>query len=157
VTDPDESSLSKALEAKLNDTPYSGGEPRVIEATAGNVRVRAEVVDVDRLGVVVERLRVEAGLGDTIRRAQRVEATLRPAGQRLQAVEVDERLGGGVLRTSADHMMGGRFYQVDLDTEGAELTRHKKNENGRRTRERFTLTREHLGKLVDDLSEVLGD
>jgi hypothetical protein len=34
---------------------------------------------------------------------------------------------------------------------------HHKDEDGRRVRERFTLTRAHLGQLVDELSEALED
>jgi len=157
VSDPNKSSLGKALEALLDDATRSEHAPGLLEASYGGARVQAEIVDVDRLGVIVERLRVQAGSGDLEGQAERIAQTVRPAGQQLRAVEVDTRLHGGVLRTTAEHMVGGRFYQVGIDAQGAELTRHHKDEDGRRVRERFTLTREHLGRLVDELSEALED
>ncbi len=81
----------------------------MIEAQKGSSRVRAEVVDVDRLGVVVERLRIDCPAGDLAGRMARVAASVRPAGQHLKPIEMDERLGGGTLRTTAEHMMRGRF------------------------------------------------
>ena len=157
MSEQDESSLGSALEALLNEAATAAGSPGVIEAQKGSSRVRAEVVDVDRLGVVVERLRIDCPAGDLAGRMARVAASVRPAGQHLKPIEMDERLGGGTLRTTAEHMMRGRFYQVGIDLQGAELARHRRDESGQRTREKFTLTREHLGRLVDELSDALSD
>jgi hypothetical protein len=157
VSGEDKTSLGAKLEALLDEASRGDSPAGVIHASHGGVSVQAEIIDVDRLGVVVESLKVHAGAGDVAKRVDRVAATVRPAGQPLRTIEVDARLGGGVLRTTAEHMMGGRFYSVDIDSEGAELTRHRRDESGQRTREKFTLTREHLGRLVDDLSDALSD
>jgi hypothetical protein len=150
--------LGQALEAALDVAASKAGDATgLIEAASGHARVEAEVVDVDRLGVIVERVRVTTGPGDLAQRAKRVVERVRPDGQRMRTVEVDNRLGGGILRTAPVETGGGRFYQIDLDENGGILTRHRKDESGRRQQERFTMTREGLGRLVDDLSQALDD
>ena len=136
MTEFDESTLGGKLEALLDAASRADGPAGVIQATHGDTSVQAEIVDVDRLGVVIERLKVQTGGGDVARQAARVASSVRPAGQRLKAIEVDARLGGGVLRTTAEHMMGGRFYAVEIDPEGAELTRHRRDESGKKRQQR---------------------
>ena len=80
---------------------------------------------------------------------------VRELGGRLVPVEVDERLGGGSLRTRTRDLRGGRFYEVELDGAGATVDRYKVGEDGGRERQPYTLTREQLGRLVDDLADGL--
>lgn len=108
------------------------------------------------VGVVVERLRVEGRVGDLVDRAQVLADTLRPAGERLQPVEVDPALGGAVLRTRPDDMRGGRFFQLEVDRGGAELTRQRRRAEGGRVEEPFPMTREELSRVLEALGEVLG-
>ncbi len=131
--------------------------PGAAAAEHGAARATVDVVDADRLGVVVERLRVDAGPGDIAGRARRLAEGLRPAGERLRAVEVAPELGGATLRSDPEDMHGGRFFQVDVDGEGAEITRHRAVRGEPRVREAFGLTREQLGRVVDDLARGLED
>jgi len=146
--------LSQALDAALDAATGKGeNAPGTIEATAGGATVVAEIIDVDRLGVVVERLRVTTGPGDLKLRAVRAAERVRPGGAALHAIELDTRLGGGVLRTETQR--DNRFYELGLDETGGVLTRHHKESNGRRSREPFTVTRADLEQLLDELSESL--
>ena len=136
----DKTSLGAKLEALLDEASRGGSPAGVIHASHGGVSVQAEIIDVDRLGVVVASLKVLAGAGDVAKRVDRVAATVRPAGQPLRTIEVDARLGGGALRTNAEHMMGGRFYAGDSEAVRTELIRHRRDESGQRTRDKFTLS-----------------
>lgn len=146
--------LSQALDAALDAAASKvGTAPGTIEAAAGGATVVAEVVDVDRLGVVVDRLRINIGPGDLVHRSKRVSECVRPGGADLHAIELDTRLGGGVLRTKP--LEDDRFYELGLDETGGVLTRHHLDSDGRRCAEPFTVTRESLGRLVDELSDSL--
>ncbi len=137
--------LGEALDGAIS------GRGRVEAEDAAGRRVRADVLDEDRLGVQIERLRVEAP-GGIPERVDRIAADLRPGGERLVPIEVDARLGGGVLRTRTDEMRGRRYFEVEVDAEGAGLGRYRVEEDGTRTAEPFTVTREQLGRLVDTLA-----
>jgi hypothetical protein len=139
--------LSVALEDAL-----TGPGTITVEDTRGR-QAEVDVIDLDRLGVEVERVRVKTpAAGDLAGRARALASSLRPSGERLVPVEVDERLGGGVLRTAREDIRGRRFFQVDLDPDGAEFGRYRVDDAGDRHPERFTVTREQLGQIVDALS-----
>lgn len=137
------------------DSAITGRGMVEAEDPAGR-RVRADIVDEDRLGVQIDRLRVDApeGIGG---RVDRIAQDLRPGGERLVPVEVDERLGGGVLRTRTDEMRGRRYFEVEVDAEGAGLGRYRVDDDGTRNPEPFTVTREQLGRMVDTLAGPLPD
>jgi hypothetical protein len=137
--------LGDALDAAIT------GRGLVEAEDAAGRRVRADVKDEDRLGVQVERLRVEAP-GAIGERVDRIAQDLRPGGERLVPVEVDERLGGGVLRSRADEMRGRRYFEVEVDGDGAGLGRYRVGDDGSRNPEPFTVTREQLGRMVDTLA-----
>lgn len=146
-------SLSDALRDKLNLPGVRSG-PVQVDGEAG--QVQADLADVDRLGASVDRLRVSLPSGIPLPlRAQGVCQRVRGLGERLVPVEIDERLGGGVLRSDPRDMRGRRYFEVGLDDEGATLERYRALPDGGREREPFTVTREQLGRLVDDLAEGL--
>jgi hypothetical protein len=126
--------------------------PGTVTVDAEGRRIEAHVVDADRFGVVVERLRVDGAPGDAATRANDLVENLRPGGQRLVPLEIDPRLGGGVLRTPAEEMSEGRYFQVEVDAQGAELSRHRVDPTGGRAPEPFTVTREQLGSIVDTMA-----
>jgi hypothetical protein len=108
------------------------------------------------MGASVERLRVSLPGGSSLpQQARGICERVRGLGERLVPVEVDEGLGGGVLRSDPRDMRGRRYYEVGLDGEGATLERYRALPEGGRQREPFTVTREQLGRLVDDLAEGL--
>lgn len=146
-------SLSDALSDKLNLPGVTGGSVTV-DGEQG--AVEAELADVDRLGASVERLRVSVPEASSLpQQAQGICERVRGLGERLVPVEVDERLGGGVLRSDPGEMRGRRYFEVGLDGEGAILERYRSLPEGGREREPFTVTREQLGRLVDDLADGL--
>ncbi len=147
-------SLGDLLERKL-DLPGSGEGRVQVEAEDGTV-VELDVVDRDRLGATVDRLRVSVPQPDPLpRQAEAIAGRVRELGGRLVPVEVDERLGGGTLRTAPGEVRGGRFYEIGLDGDGATVDRYQVGDDGARRRQPYTLTREQLGRLVDDLADGL--
>ena len=147
-------SLGDLLEKKL-DLPGSGEGSVQVESDSGAV-AQVDVLDSDRLGATVDRVRVTVPEAAPLQQqADAITGRVRELGGRLIPVEVDERLGGGRLRTRKKDLRGGRFFEVDLDGEGATVDRFKVGEDGGRSRQPYTLTREQLGRLVDDLADGL--
>lgn len=139
------------LDQALDAAPQ-GGE---IAVAGDGWSARIDASKVGPIGVVVDRLRVEGQPGDIERRAQAIAKDLRPQGERLDAVEVAPGLGGAILRTRPEDLRGGRFFEVDLDQDGAGLSRQRCKAEGGRQAEPFSLTREELGRVVDTLGEIL--
>lgn len=135
------------------DRSVTGPGPVRVEHDDGVVEV--DVVEAGPVGVVVERLRVRphdpAPLGA---RSRALARGLRPGGDRLVAVEVDEALGGATLRTDPRDLRGGRFFEVAVDADGAELRRHQVGDDGARAPAPFALTRDALGRAIDQMAAV---
>jgi hypothetical protein len=140
--------LRKKMERATRDTGQ-------VDVESGGLRGEAEVVEHDRVGVVVERIRVRGPKGDVERRAAAIAENVRPGGDRLAPTEVDPRLGGAILRTPPEDMRKGRFYQVEVDDWGAELTRQRVHEGGERAREPFALTHEQYGDVIEGMARAL--
>jgi hypothetical protein len=138
------SELGDALEKKI-------AGPGVVEVDLGGKKATVDVTDADRLGVVIDRLRVEGAEGSVVDRAHDLAERLRPNGDKLVPVEVDAGLGSGTLRTAPDEVRG-HFHQVDVDDKGAELTRHRVGADGTRQRDGLGVTREQLRSLVDTMA-----
>ncbi len=145
--------LSEALRDKL-DLPGVGGGRVVVDAEAGTAEV--DLSSTGPIGAKVHRVRVEAREpGELSSQADGICKRVRGLGERLVPVEVDGRLGGGVLRSDPADMRGKRYFEVGLDEKGATLERFRANDDGGRERESFEVTREQLGRLVDDLADGL--
>ena len=87
----------------------------------------AAVVEAGPVGVRLKRLRVRPKLDEAVDlhdRATAIAEAVRPGGERLDAVEVDAVLGGGVLRTTPRDMKDGRYFEVGIRPTGeAEVRR----------------------------------
>ena len=122
-----------------------------VEGEQGTAEV--EVSEAGPVGVRVRGVRVRpahpAPLGH---RARHLADRLRPGGERLRAVEVDEGLGGATLRTDPADIRGRRYFEVSVDPEGAAVRRHRVGEDGQREADDFALTRDGLERMVDDLA-----
>lgn len=129
----------------------TGPGPVRVEHDDGVVEV--DVVEAGPVGVVIDRLRVRprdpAPLGA---RSRALASGLRLGGERLVEVEVDEALGGATLRTDPADMQGGRFFEVELDAEGAEVRRHRVGDDGARAAAPFAVTRDALGRAIDQMA-----
>lgn len=120
--------------------------------------VEADLEQTGPVGVRLRRLKVSPtaaprSLGE---RARSIAERVRPGGERLDVVEVDDRLGGGTLRTAPGDLRGGRYFEVDVEPQGgAEVRRVRVDQaTGQRHTDTFDLTRDQLRQLVDGLSEA---
>jgi len=107
------------------------------------------------IGVVVDRLKVVGQSGDIAQRASAIAQRIRPHGERLRAVEVAPTLGGAVLATRPEDMRGGRFFQVDLTDDSAELSHQQRHAAAPRQAASFAITRDELDRVVRDLGQIL--
>lgn len=123
-------------------------------APTGNGTVSVEVVAVDRLGVKVRKLSVSRGEDfDLVQECAELPQRIRSLPHRVAPVEVDPVLGGGVLRSLPDEMRKSDFYQVDVGRHrNIDVRRYQVNEHGDREQIEYTLSRERLDELIDELS-----
>ena len=141
MTDP----LDTAL-----DAAEGPGEIQVDEE-AGSATI--DLVEADRIGVRVRGVRVGHAPKDMAAEAEALPERLRAIPARLKAVEVDTRLGGASFRTAPDQIRRGRYFELQMRPEETEVKRYRVVEGERRADE-FTLTRDQLRDLID---EVRGD
>jgi len=138
--------LSEALDAALS-------APGTATATSGDLTIEVEVKDVDRIGVVVDTIRVRGGSGSLHERAERLAEAVRPDGHSLVPIEVDPRLGGGRLRSPVDHRR--RYFEANVTPAEVELRRTQVLEDNDRQPSELTVTRDQLGELVDQLEQAV--
>lgn len=114
-----------------------------------------DIVEVDRLGTRIERIHV-TGSGTTIQdAAARIPEACRTLPDRILPIEVDPGLGGAIFRSDPRDIRDGYF---EAHTNGRSATIERIGlKNGERSPIPFTLTREQLGRLVDDLAEALSE
>lgn len=150
----------------MSDTPLSergrlDGALRkgTVRVGQGGWTVEVEVTDADRLGVSVRGVRVRGPeRGDVVGQAQRLPEALGVLPDRVRPLEVDPALGGAVLRSRVrTPREGGAREYFEVRTDGREVSVEKlrAGPNGRAAVP-FTLTREQLGRLVDDVGEAIG-
>jgi hypothetical protein len=147
VTD-DRSALDGAL-----DRAAGGG---VVEVDRGSGRARVHVVEADRLGVKVSRVGVtRTAPVDVAAEAERLAGGVRALPDRLAPVEVAPALGGAILRTRPEDLRRREFFEVQVAPGETVVSRHRVDAEGR-TPVDFTLTRDQLDGLLDDLSGTRG-
>jgi len=148
VSDATPSPLDEALDADRDE-----GVPADVQGDGWRARIHTR--QVGPIGVVVDRLRVQGSKGDIAGRAEALADGLHPLGEPLDAVEVAPELGGAVLRTAPDRMRGGRFFEVDVGEDSVDVRRLRRKPEGGRVEEGFAVTRDELGRIVDDIVDVL--
>lgn len=125
---------------------------------AGEVTVEREggraVVDVERAGPIgarVRRVRVETDIPwDLTERAHALPGRLRSLPERVEAQEIAPTLGGAILRTVPEDLRGDGYFEVEVGDRFAEV-RRVGLDGGERSSEAFDVTREQLGRLLDEL------
>lgn len=126
--------------------------PGVVQADVGGVHAEVDVVEVDRLGVSVRGVTVRTPTkGDVAGHAARLPGALGALTERVRPVEVDPTLGGAVLRSKPRRQ---EYFEVRSDGREVSVEKLRRGPDGR-TRVPFVLTREQLGRLVEDVGEVL--
>lgn len=121
--------------------------PGHVEAESAGHHAEVDVLDVDRLGARVGRIRVTGPPLDVRTRAERLpDALERGLGERMRQIEVAPELGGAVLRGAVD---AGRYYEAQITPESVEIQSIDRDTREARP---FTLTREQLGRVIDGLA-----
>jgi hypothetical protein len=136
--------LAESLDRRL--------KPGVVHAECDGVSAEVDVTDADRLGVSVRGVRVRtAAPGDIVDQAGRLPDAVAVLPVRVRPVEVDPTLGGAVLRSTPKRH---EYFEVRTDGREATIERLRATPEGRETLP-FTLTREQLGRLVDDVGGAM--
>ena len=151
-------SLREAIEEALRDIEgdeLAGTVGRKVRALHGLKKVELHLLDVDRLAVRARRLRVCRGDPVNVQaEARSLSSGAAAVPEQLVPWEVDTALGRAVLRTGADRLRDRRFFELDVAAEGEfDLQRFEVQDNGQRQRADWTMTREQLGQLVEDLAD----
>ena len=122
-----------------------------VEVSGEGRSASIDVVDVDRLGVRVRDVRVRHDAPrDVVAEAGALPDRCRSLPGRIEAQEVAPTLGGAILRTPADRMRHGRFFEVEVQTDHTRVRRYEVA-NGERHPADWTMTREQLDELLHEL------
>lgn len=128
--------------------------PGVVRVEHEGRVAEVDVVDADRLGVRVLRVRVEGvgrpGPQAVTDAAGRLPEALRALPDRMVTVEVAPTLGGAVLRSAPEDVRNREFFEARTDGQVTEVERLRVGTTGRE-RVPFTVTREALGRIVDTI------
>ena len=142
-------SLRDALRDALDE-----GKTGTVEIEAEGRSAEVDVVDVDRIGVQVRGVRVRREQAyDVEAVAEKWPRELRDLPDRVEPVEVDPRLGGAILRSRPDEMRDDTFVEVEVRDDEASVHRLKTQPGGGREKVDWALTRDQLGRMLDDLAE----
>lgn len=141
----------KAIDKALDALDGSEGQ---VEAEVPGGQATVDVVAVDGLGVKVRGVKVHRSKPFELEtECRELPDRVRSLPHRLQPVEVDPLLGGGVLRSRPEEMRKKEFYQVDLvGDRDVGVRRYRVGKDGQRSPIDFTMTREQLGDLIDEIS-----
>lgn len=141
--------LSRAIAEALDKKPEG-----TVTAEHGGAKAHVDVVASGPVGVRVRGVKIERGRDVPVEQAA-AELPRQLAGvlpERVEAVEVDPGLGGAVLRTKPEEMREREFVEVEIKgTRHVDIRRYAVGEEGREPRD-FALTRDALGRLVDELA-----
>lgn len=140
----------RPLDQALDALPPGGG---TVEVERGGHRAEVDVVDVDRLGVRVRGVTVTRGAPiDVAEEASALPDRLRALPDRIAPVEVAPELGGARLRTRPDELRGREHFEVDVAPDRTAIRRTRVDEGGERAQVDWTMTREQLDKLIDEVA-----
>ena len=155
-----ESVVDKLNEARKADP---NAEHFETEVEQDDIRVRVKADDFGRLGIHIHELSIEGpepggDLGECLHRQADALAQLdTPPLTHLKPIEIDGRLGAGVMRTKPDEIHRGHYYEAGL--QGGRKVSIKRYHRDPETKDRslapFTATEETLDEVVDAIGGVL--
>lgn len=137
-----------------------------IEVTDGDVRATAEVGGSGPYGAELRGLKIERTSASgrdvaeaTERAIGRITERVQYLPERLEALEVDAASGRGILRTRRSQVRNQEYYEVDVQGgDRVDVHRYRFNrEAGKRERVGDNLGHRVIGRLVDDLVDVVGN
>lgn len=139
--------LSQALERALGE----GAKERV-QVQAEGTSAWVDLAEVGPIGVRVRRVEVEvADPAPPTTQARALSRGLPGLPGPLSPVEVDDRLGGGLLRSP---LRKGRFVELELRGGRAELTPTRLRARSR-SPGTLDMSREGLGELLEELAQAM--
>jgi hypothetical protein len=155
--------IAEALDEKIRQASGTGRSfSGTVEATTPAGKVSVGVEDADRLGVLAGPITATRPEGSPVNvPAQAAEAVrrLNYLQEPLAVIESEDRRGRAILRSAAPRATssGGREYnEAILDGGGSISIRRFRAEAGsRRKAVPSNLSRDTLGRLTDDLVDIL--
>jgi hypothetical protein len=157
-------SLGDRLVDKLKKAPKRGE----LGVEDEGVRATADVVGSGPYGAEVRGISVERTAprqdgapppGERMQRAvERIEREVRYLSEPLEALECDPASGRGILRTRREAVKGKEYFEVEVaGGDRVDVGRFRGGSDGARSRLKQNFGHDALRRLVDDLSEVVGD
>ena len=147
----------KALDDALDAHGAGKGTVEVDAGEAGTASV--DVNDAGKLGVRVRKVALDTGkTRDVVEAARQLPDRIRSLGERVGTTEVDPGLGGTILRTIPEDIRQGpggerEFFEIDVHADGkAGVRRQRVQASGDREPVDWDMTRDQLGRLLDELS-----
>jgi len=140
--------------SQLQNGPF--GQAGEILAEDGDLEVRVQLADWDRLGCRLEKLEMKVTQGHSLKLDPiRLEKELNYLGEPLRLVELEKHRGKAILRSFPPRRENGTvsFFEMVLDgPEGLSLTRLAYDRHlGQRSSVPVSLTRDTLERLLADL------
>jgi hypothetical protein len=131
-----------------------------IRVKDGEIEASFKVSAVGPVGVRLKEIEIrrEGGL-DVVEEAERLSRAVRSLGDKLHPIEVDPGLGGAILRSRPDESRPDEsraieFFEMDCEQGGkTRLRRLRVLEEGGREAIDFSMTRDQLGRLVEEVTE----
>jgi hypothetical protein len=138
------------------------GQPGEVLAQDGNLEVRVQLADWDRLGCRLEKLEMKDTRSHSLKIDPiRLEKELTYLGEPLRIVELEKHRGKSILRSFPPRREIGTvsFFEMVLDgSEGLSLTRLAYDRMlGQRSPVPVSLTRDTLERLLADLVDLASD
>jgi hypothetical protein len=138
------------------------GQPREVLAQDGDLEVRVQLADWDRLGCRLEKLEMKDTRSHSLKLDPiRLEKELTYLGEPLRIVELEKHHGKAILRSFPPRRENGTvsFFEMALDgPEGLSLTRLAYDRVlGQRSPVPVCLTRDTLERLLADLVDLASD
>jgi hypothetical protein len=135
------------------------GQAGEILAEDGDLEVRVQLADWDRLGCRLEKLEMKGTPGHSLKLDPlRLEEELTYLGEPLRIVELEKHGGKAILRSFPPRRENGTtsFFEMILDgPEGLSLTRLAYDRNlGQRSPVPVSMTRDTLERLLADLVDL---
>jgi hypothetical protein len=154
--------LEEALDGKVREASAGTGPspPCAIEAATAAGSVSVQVEDADRLGILAGPVtaRRAAGTGSVAAQAREAARRLNYLQEPLTVVESEGKRARAILRSETPRQAGGgREYNEAVLQGGDSITirRYRAESGSRRKAIPSNLSRETLGRLADDLIDIL--
>jgi len=138
------------------------GQTGEILAVDGDLQVRVQLADWDRLGCRLEKLEMKCTNGHPFKlNPVRIEKEMTYLGEPLRIIELEKYFGKAILRSFPPRMENGTisFFEVVLHVaEGLSLTRLTYDRSvGKRSTSPISFTRDTLERLLADLVYLVSE